>query len=219
VYRPLDGPWRPWSAAAGWWRDNSNKARAGVITPLALMTIAIVVSAGSGNSNGHAAAPKSHPVPKPVHKPNVSPPKRQPPPAAPRSSEITAAERAWALNAAEGSDQVAGAMNDIADKSQDMASLLTDDDTRIEFAADLATLQMCAKLLRVNGAPTARTRALAKPVREACRHYAKASTMLARGLDNLDANLIQAAIGEMSSGTAATNRATRGILAFQAKYG
>src|SRR5262245_44867415 len=52
------GPWRPWSAAAGWWRANSPKARIGVVAGLVVFAFIVIATAwpSSSNAGGNAAA-------------------------------------------------------------------------------------------------------------------------------------------------------------------
>jgi membrane protein involved in colicin uptake len=51
VYRDPKRPWRPWNAVAGWWRDNSVKARIGAAASLVLLAIVVIAASAPSSSN------------------------------------------------------------------------------------------------------------------------------------------------------------------------
>jgi hypothetical protein len=52
----------------------------------------------------------------------------------------------------------------------------------------------------------------------ACRHFRRAASLTARGLDNLDADMIERGARELSQATTAINKATTRFLAFAAAH-
>jgi hypothetical protein len=51
VYRDPKRPWRAWSAVAGWWRDNSVKARISAAASLVLLAIVVIAASTPSSSN------------------------------------------------------------------------------------------------------------------------------------------------------------------------
>jgi len=51
VYRDPKRPWRPWSAVAGWWQDNSVKARISAAASLVLLAIVVIAASTPSSSN------------------------------------------------------------------------------------------------------------------------------------------------------------------------
>jgi uncharacterized iron-regulated membrane protein len=81
VYREPKRPWRPWSAVAGWWRDNSVKARISAVASLVLLAIVVIAASTPSSSNNRGDAPAS-----------ATPAQQQPPPATkhPSATELAA---------------------------------------------------------------------------------------------------------------------------------
>lgn len=81
MYREPKRPWRPWSAVAGWWRDNSVKARISAVASLVLLAIVVIAASTPSSSNNRGDAPAS-----------ATPAQQQPPPATkhPSATELAA---------------------------------------------------------------------------------------------------------------------------------
>jgi hypothetical protein len=79
VYRTQDGPWRPWSALSGWWRDNSRRARVGLIAPLAFFILIVALASGGDENGKNEASP-------PPSAAKRNPPPPPPPPSKPKGN-------------------------------------------------------------------------------------------------------------------------------------
>ena len=51
MHRDPAGPWRPWSAAAGWWRANSLKARIGMVAGLVVFAFIVIALVSPSSSD------------------------------------------------------------------------------------------------------------------------------------------------------------------------
>ena len=59
MYRDPKRPWRPWSAVAGWWRDNSVKTRISAVVSLVLLGIVVIAASTPSSSNNRGDAQAS----------------------------------------------------------------------------------------------------------------------------------------------------------------
>jgi hypothetical protein len=89
VYRDPKRPWRPWSAVAGWWRDNSVKARISAVAFLVLLAIVVIAASTPSSSNNRGDRQAS-----------ATPAQRQPPPATKHPSTAELAARRAKVRAA-----------------------------------------------------------------------------------------------------------------------
>jgi hypothetical protein len=183
----------------------------GVILLVIILSAAFGSGGGSSGSSHNAGSTESAPGAPP-------PPPSPPPPPKVKSNGLTATERRWLSNTEKGSEEMSKALTDLSEKSTDVAALLTDKDTRIAYAVDLGVLESCSSLLGADTAPTARLRALTPQMKIACRHFRRAASLTARGLDNLDADMIERGARELSQATTAINKATTRFLAFAAAH-
>jgi membrane protein involved in colicin uptake len=81
VYRDPKRTWRPWGAVAGWWRDNSVRARISAAASLVLLAIVVIAASSPSSSNRSGDAQAS-----------ATPAQQQSPPATkhPSTAELAA---------------------------------------------------------------------------------------------------------------------------------
>ncbi len=138
-----------------------------------------------------------------------------PPPAAtnpsPPPPSQSAAVSAWADDAASWGETMAETFAEfsglLADESFNQRLLIGDTDATLQVATKLALIHQCWASFPKPLA-NAKAKVIARTVREACRHYTRATTLFARGVDNIDSDTINAGVAEMAAGNRVLNRAT-----------
>jgi len=137
----------------------------------------------------------------------------QPPQTQPTPGEITptpiptltASEQAYATTIAEDSSKVAKAMSELGSLMSNPQ--IGNDDWTLKVAAQLATIRVLYDEAMEIEPPSSMTDIHYKYV-QAMKHYETATHLIAQGIDELDADLINQAVAELETGNQLINEAT-----------
>lgn len=130
----------------------------------------------------------------------------------PVGSGVDPSVAAWAVDVAEWSEHMSDAFNELGSLLQDDSFntqlLLGDDDATIQIAIPLAVMQQCSNTFPDPPANNARARGVARTIMRACDQFERSASQFARGVDNLDMDLIVAASRSMQRGNTIVRQAT-----------
>ena len=153
----------------------------------------------------------------PTSTPKPKPPTNTPIPPTPTPG-FSAEEQAYALTVAEITADYADSFNKVSAltiEAGENAWLILNDEWKLEMAVGLAIWQICGDRIRALKAPS-RLQGIHQNLVEATKHIDRAGTLLAQGIDEIDADKINGATEEMLLGNAYINQATVEINALQA---
>jgi hypothetical protein len=178
------------------WRRGRRRAAAITAVGIAALVLAVALGSGSSDSSGPGSTAGSVPsVPTPS--------------ADSSSGTISSSDSevaSWASDVVDWSDTMASAMSNVSD--------LIDQGDYTGLAVPLATIRSCSATLPSAPSSSAVAQEIENEILDACGHYERGASLVAEGIDSVDASKVNRASSEWVQANAEIDATSRRIRAF-----